>query len=145
VPYTIILALAFAGLLSACADPMPKLADGLPRSFGPTSDFDKRLHEQFPVGSNESQLTAELKREKFLFRDGGDTVTRTEVQHSGDSRGSAGRTSSHGPLRDQERECRDGQGVRDNAHDVEMALRRERAEVRGPVQIGVDGRKDKVK
>jgi len=54
---------------------MPKLADGLPRSFGPTSDFDKRLHEQFPVGSNESQLTAELKREKFLFRDGGDTGT----------------------------------------------------------------------
>ena len=74
-PYTIILALAFAGLLSACADPMPKLADGLPRSFGPISDFDKRLHEQFPVGSNESQLTAELKREKFLFRDGGDTGT----------------------------------------------------------------------
>jgi hypothetical protein len=71
-PSRIILALAFAGLISACADPMPKLADGLPRSFGPTSDFDKRLKEQFPVGSNESQLTAELKRENFLFRDGGD-------------------------------------------------------------------------
>ena len=71
-PSTIILALAFAALLSACADPTPKLADGLPRNFGPTPDFDKRLVEQFPVGSNESQLTAELKREKFVFRGVGD-------------------------------------------------------------------------
>ena len=68
----IILMLAFAVLTSACADPMPKLADGLPRSFGPTSDFDKRLKEQFPVGSNELQLTAELQRERFVLRDGGD-------------------------------------------------------------------------
>jgi len=71
-PSGIILAIAFAGLLSACADPVPKLADGLPRSFGPTSDFDRCLNAQFPVGSNESQLTAELTREKFLIRDGGE-------------------------------------------------------------------------
>jgi hypothetical protein len=69
----IILALAFANLISACADPVPKLVVGLPRSFGPTSDFDKRLKEQFPVGSNESQLTTELKLDKFLFRNGGDS------------------------------------------------------------------------
>lgn len=64
--------LAFAVLTSACADPMPKLADGLPRSFGPTSNFDTRLKEQFPVGSSEPQLMEELRREKFVLRDGGD-------------------------------------------------------------------------
>lgn len=68
----IILAIVFAVLTSACADPMPKLADGLPRSFVPTSNFDERLKELFPVGSNETQLTAELQRERFVLRYGGD-------------------------------------------------------------------------
>jgi hypothetical protein len=70
--FRIILTSALSVLISACADPMPKLADGLPRSFGPTLDFDRRLNEQFSVGSNAAQLTAELQRERFLVRDGGD-------------------------------------------------------------------------
>jgi hypothetical protein len=67
----VILSLAFA-VLASCTDPVPKLASGLPRSFGSTSDFDNRLKEQFPIGSSERQLTVELRLERFTPRAGGD-------------------------------------------------------------------------
>jgi hypothetical protein len=55
-------------LSSACSVPSPELARGLPRSFGPTSDFDQRVKERFPVGSDQQRLSAELRRQRFSNR-----------------------------------------------------------------------------
>jgi hypothetical protein len=49
-------------------NPPPELARGLPRSFGPTSDFDRRIKERFAVGSDEGKLSGELRREHFSIR-----------------------------------------------------------------------------
>jgi hypothetical protein len=54
-------------LLSACADPTPPIAKGLPKTFGPTSDFDARIRQRFPIGSGEESLFAELRTEKFAI------------------------------------------------------------------------------
>jgi hypothetical protein len=54
-----------AVVVSACSNATPALVRGLPRSFVPTSDFDIRIKERFPVGSAESKLLAELHGERF--------------------------------------------------------------------------------
>jgi hypothetical protein len=54
-------------LLSACANGIPSIARGLPRAFGPTSEFDARIRQRFPVGSPEGNLVAELRAEKFTI------------------------------------------------------------------------------
>ena len=54
-----------AFVVSACSNAPPSLGRGLPRTFGPTPDFDNRIKERFPVGSEESKLLAELHGERF--------------------------------------------------------------------------------
>src|SRR5580692_10670773 len=53
--------------LSACSTPVPSLGRGLPRTFVPTPDFDRRINERFPVGSEENKLLAELHSERFAI------------------------------------------------------------------------------
>jgi hypothetical protein len=62
-------------LLSACASPTPPIAQGLPKVFVPTSDFDARIRQRFPIGSSEGSLITELRAEKF---------TITEIQDPSD-------------------------------------------------------------
>jgi hypothetical protein len=59
--------LAIVSLLaiSACTSWTPPIARDLPRSFGPTGDFDKRIQQRFPAGSDEAVLVAELRQERF--------------------------------------------------------------------------------
>ena len=52
-------------VVSACSNTTPSLGRGLPRTFFPTPDFDRRIQEHFPVGSDESKLIAELHGERF--------------------------------------------------------------------------------
>src|ERR1700733_6415772 len=59
------LAVFCAFAVSACSNTTPSLGRGLPRTFGPTSDFDIRIKERFPVGSEESKLLAELHGERL--------------------------------------------------------------------------------
>jgi hypothetical protein len=59
------LAVFCAFVVSACSNATPSLGRGLPRTFGPTPDFDKRIKERFPVDSEESKLLAELHDERF--------------------------------------------------------------------------------
>ena len=60
------LAAFWALLLSGCSKP-PPLAVGLPHSFGPTPDFDRRVRQLYPIGSEEPKLLAELRRERFTI------------------------------------------------------------------------------
>jgi hypothetical protein len=61
--------LAFCAVSAlGCANPVPQLARGLPRGLSPTSDFDQRIRERFPIGSEESNLSGELHRERFSIR-----------------------------------------------------------------------------
>jgi hypothetical protein len=61
------IALAILSLLaiSACTSSTPPIARDLPRSFGPTADFDRRIQQRFPAGSDETVLVAELRLEQF--------------------------------------------------------------------------------
>jgi hypothetical protein len=61
------MALAIFSLLaiSACTSSTPPIARDLPRSFGPTSDFDRRIQQRFPAYSDEAVLVAELRKERF--------------------------------------------------------------------------------
>jgi hypothetical protein len=61
------LALCATLLLCACASPTPPIAQGLPKTFGPTSDFDARIRQRFPVGSDEGRLISELRAENFAI------------------------------------------------------------------------------
>jgi hypothetical protein len=61
------LAVFCAFVVSACSNDAPPLGRGLPRSFSPTSDFDRRIKERFPVGSEESKLLTELHGERFAI------------------------------------------------------------------------------
>jgi len=55
-------------LVAGCSHSAPPIAHGLPTTFGKlTGAFDARMHERFPVGSDEELLIAELKREQFKF------------------------------------------------------------------------------
>jgi hypothetical protein len=60
-----LLAVFCAFVVSACSNATPSLGRGLPRTFVPTADFDRRIKEHFPVGSEESKLLAELHGERF--------------------------------------------------------------------------------
>jgi len=52
-------------LVSACSEPDPPIARDLPKSFGPTPDFDKRIKQQYPIGSDETRLLTDLRNERF--------------------------------------------------------------------------------
>jgi hypothetical protein len=54
-------------LLYACASPTPPIAQGLPKTFVPTADFDARIRQRFPIGSGEGKLIAELHAENFAI------------------------------------------------------------------------------
>ena len=58
-------AVFLALLLCACRAPVPPIAQGLPRSFGPTPEFNARIKQRFPIGAAESPLIAELRAEHF--------------------------------------------------------------------------------
>jgi hypothetical protein len=62
-------ALLLTSCLSSCADRTPPIG----RDLGSTdarSDFDRRVQDRFPIGSDEQQLLAELGKEGFQVRDG---------------------------------------------------------------------------
>jgi hypothetical protein len=63
-------------LLSACSSHTPPIARGLPKSFGPTADFDRRVKQQFIIGSDETKLLAELRTEGFTITEIGDPSNR---------------------------------------------------------------------
>jgi hypothetical protein len=74
-------------LLSGCADPIPPIAQGLPRTFGPTPDFDARIRHRFPIGSGEVSLIDELRTEKFDIaetQDSSSQYRRTAQYHQND-------------------------------------------------------------
>jgi hypothetical protein len=53
-------------LLSACVDSTPRIARDLPSIYpGVSPAFDKRVKEQFPIGSEENLMLNELHKENF--------------------------------------------------------------------------------
>jgi hypothetical protein len=53
-------------LLSACADSPPKIGRDLPSTYpGVSAAFDKRVKEEFPVGSDESLMLNKLRKGGF--------------------------------------------------------------------------------
>ncbi len=70
------LAVFWALLLSACSNPTPPLARGLPKSFGPTQDFDRRVKQLYPIGSDEAKLLTELRSERFTITESHDPSDR---------------------------------------------------------------------
>jgi hypothetical protein len=72
----IVLAVLSALLLSACSDPTPLIGQGLPKSFGPTPEFDRRIRQRFPIGSDEAVLLAELRSERFAIKETHDLSSR---------------------------------------------------------------------
>ena len=56
-------------MLSACSNPTPPIAEGLPKTFGPTPDFDARMRQRFPVGSAENKLITELHTENLAIEE----------------------------------------------------------------------------
>jgi hypothetical protein len=70
------LAVFWALLLSACANPTPLIGRGLPKTFGPTPDFDRRIKQRFFIGSDERNLLAELRTERFTIRETHDPSSR---------------------------------------------------------------------
>jgi hypothetical protein len=61
----IALAILMLVAISACTSWTPPIGRDLPRAFGPTADFDKRMQQRFPAGSDEAALVAELRQERF--------------------------------------------------------------------------------
>lgn len=51
--------------LMSCRDPVPEMGRDVPRSFGPSLEFQKKLEQLFPVGSDEAILRKELRRQGF--------------------------------------------------------------------------------
>jgi hypothetical protein len=51
--------------ICGCTEPPPPIARDLPPGTSPDTAFDQRVKSQFPVGSDESNLVAELRRESF--------------------------------------------------------------------------------
>jgi hypothetical protein len=65
-------------LISACSDSTPPIGRGLPKSFGPTPDFDRRIKERFPVGSDaESSHRKSLNTRRDIVRT---KATITEIK-----------------------------------------------------------------
>jgi hypothetical protein len=65
-----VFSVALLALLSACSDRSPPLGSGLPKTFGPSTYFDTRLKERFPIGSDAAGLLAELRNEGFVVKGG---------------------------------------------------------------------------
>ena len=71
------LAVLWVLLLPACSASTPPLGRGLPKTFAPMApDFDKRIKQRFPAGSDEEQLLAELRSERFKIREIDDPSSR---------------------------------------------------------------------
>jgi len=71
----IVLAALTALGLSACAASPPPIGRELPAVFADARPvFDKRVKERFPVGSDEGNLLAELRREAFTVREASDPL-----------------------------------------------------------------------
>jgi hypothetical protein len=52
--------------LAACKDESPQIGRNLPNAFAEARPiFDQRVKARFPIGSSESELLGELRREKF--------------------------------------------------------------------------------
>ena len=61
---------ACVALASACTDPAPPIADGLSKTFAPSSpEFNSRIEQRFPVGSSEDALLSELRTQHFVIVD----------------------------------------------------------------------------
>ena len=70
-------------ILVGCSDRTPSMAEGLPKTFAPNSpEFDMRVKERFPVGSNESLLIEELQNEQFKISFNGSVRSATFKSHS---------------------------------------------------------------
>jgi hypothetical protein len=68
-------------VLISCTNKAPPIGAGLPRTFAPNSpEFDQRVKERFPVGSDEARLLLELQGEKFDI--GKATGTSDPFQHT---------------------------------------------------------------
>jgi hypothetical protein len=72
------LAMFSAFLVVACSNSMPPLVRGLPRSFGPTSDFGRRIAPRYPIGSEEAKLHTELRSERFAITESADATGRNQ-------------------------------------------------------------------
>ena len=60
--------------VSACVDSPPEIGSSLPSDFQQARpDFDQRVKELFPVGSDETRLLAELHRQHFAISRAADT------------------------------------------------------------------------
>jgi hypothetical protein len=69
-----ILPVIVATLLSACSAQPPSMGRNLDRRDTP--HFDERVRQRFPVGSDESQLEAELRSEQFSIAEIHDPANR---------------------------------------------------------------------
>ena len=76
--YNMTVAVFSSLLLSACSNPTPPIARGLPKSFGSTPDFDNRINQRYPVGSDEAKLLAELRSERFTITESHDASGRNQ-------------------------------------------------------------------
>lgn len=69
-------------LLSACSRSPPPMAEGIPDSLGPTSKFDDRVRQLFPVGSPEGALLVDLRNQRFAIsetRDANGRLVKTAL------------------------------------------------------------------
>lgn len=60
-------------LLAGCSDPTPPIGRDLPKTFAPNApDFDNRVKQRFPIGSDDGKLLDELQRERFVITEAPD-------------------------------------------------------------------------
>jgi hypothetical protein len=66
---TILLAILIVPALAACGTAPPRLAAGLQGSnkLGDYPEWDQRVRERFPPGTDEQKLVTELRRQHFVF------------------------------------------------------------------------------
>ena len=72
-----ILPVIVAMILSACSEQPPAMGRNLARRD--TSHFDERVRQRFPVGSDENQLKAELRNERFSISEIHDPANRYQL------------------------------------------------------------------
>jgi hypothetical protein len=64
-------------LLSGCSVPPPPMGRGLSHTVAQmTPDFDRRMNQRFPVGSDEGELLAELRVERFTIKQANEPSAR---------------------------------------------------------------------
>ena len=60
-----------------CSDPTPPIGRDLPKTFAPNDTyFDRRIKQRFPIGSDEENLLAELRSERFTTKETHDPSSR---------------------------------------------------------------------